>query len=214
MDGETEDNRIRTLSIEAAIGDRSWMQESAQLDHLSVAQVSDRVSVVRLPRFETFTGTVFTAVTDPTQKPGARSVVVAIRGSTAQRINDLNDFQDLLQTAGIPPIESAETALDIARQYAVTLGTEYPQYSEELSVLESADEIAMPNDESVPVSIDELVEKPTVHHDEDHFHVQFVTWTAVSGILKKFEVDITDDGTVSVGETELRDGVGQFWLPK
>jgi hypothetical protein len=168
---------------------------------------------VPLPSNKAFGDVLFFAVLDPTEKPGTRSQVVVMIGKEARAIRTIRDFQQLIIEKRVRPA-SAETALDIAKQYVFVLGFKYPQYTDKVKILNSLQDILLRVNESVPAQLQSLIRPPEVQKQGGNFLVHVFAWSEVGGELRGFDFRCSKEGRFEAKVNVLRESLGKAWLPK
>src|SRR5215831_9440025 len=119
----TNDAELKSQVTRSALQDRSWMKNPHLLNSVTEAQAVSRLNIEPIPMAGVFKRVRFFVVTDPTEKPGIRSLIIAISGDNeAQRICSLDDFQRLLIENHLSIRSNAE-ALLVAEFYVQLLGT-------------------------------------------------------------------------------------------
>jgi hypothetical protein len=207
------DDQTKDLVIRIALQDPSWMRHPEMLSNAAASVVS-RITVWPIPAYAFFEGTRFFTVNDPTEKPGARSLVIAVaRNGTAYPLRTNDDFQRLL-VENNRGVTSGDEALEVAKQYAYILGLRYPRYWDELRFLSSSGEIPLKPGETIPDQLLAEIRPPRIQAEAGGFSIRLCTWTSVGGMLKCLYVQLSTEGAIKVTETLLGEGIGQAWLPK
>jgi hypothetical protein len=213
-DNQEDAQRVVDKIAQAALQDRSWMRNPQALADLKEAEVASRLTIVPIPADGVFAGTQFFAITDPTEKPGSRAIVIAItKDEQAHPIISADDFHQLILHLHLR-IESKAEALQVAEQYVRIPGSRYPQYWEKTRILTSSGEIPLNPNETLPEKLHTLIQPPRVEEKDDGFFIQLFTWSELGGELKRFDFQLSKEDKIAVNEKLLSDGLGKAWLPK
>jgi hypothetical protein len=214
QDNEESRKEVEGIVARAALQDNSWMSNPQALAGLTPGEAASRLTIVPIPAGKVFAGTLFFAVTDPTEKPGSRAIVIAVAGDRqAYPITSADDFQQLVSLSRLV-IQSTAEALQVAEQYVRILGSRYPQYWEKIKILTSAGEVPLNPGETLPEKLQALIQPPLVEERDGGFVIRLFTWTELGGELKRFDFQLSREGNIAVQETLLADGLGKSWLPK
>jgi hypothetical protein len=214
QDNEEAREEVKDVVAQAALQDRSWMSNPQALASLTAGEAASRLSIVPIAAGEIFEGNLFFAVTDPTEKPGSKAIVIGIaRDKQAYPITSTDDFQQLVSRNRLV-LQSTADAFQLAEQYVRIFGSRYPQYWEKIKILTSAGEIPLEPDESLPEKLNASIQPPLVEERDDGFAIQLFSWTELGGELKRFDFQISKEGNIAVKETLVGDGLGKHWLPK
>lgn len=205
---------VERVVIGIALHDRSWMAKPSILDQLTEDEIAARLTIQAMPTPSVLTPVLFFVVVDPTRKPGANAIIIAV---TDERhgflLRSKDDFQQLVRLRGLR-IDSSQTAMDIATQYVRLLGSRYPRYWEQIRFLTSIADVPLRPGEVLPEVFLARFHPPLVQGRGSNFVVDFFTWTELGGQLKGFEFQISAEGQFAVTEITFAEDVGRAWLPK
>jgi hypothetical protein len=210
MDRHPETTRL-TVAAQAAVADPSWMRHPERVG-AQTAGIASALTIVPIASVPFFDQHQFFAVSDPTEKPGVAIVIAVSDDLTATVLRSPNDFGQLLADLK-RPIESDSAALEIAEQFAATLGANYPQYTPNVVVLDSIGDIPPRPGSSIPTEI-RGVQPPLVEPTASGYQVTLWTWSRVGGDVRRLTFDVSRSGDFSVDVRQAAEGVGASWLPK
>lgn len=208
------DRDVHDLVAGAALQDSSWMRNPQRLVMLTEADITSKLNIQTIPTFKVFEGTRFFVVTDPTEKPGTASIIIAILlDQELQPLISAKDFHKLL-LRDKHRIQSTSEALQVAQQYLLLFGSRYPQYWDKIKTLTTLADIPLKPNEILPGNLYDLIQAPVVETGDKGFIIRLFIWTELGGELKSFEFELSTNGKLTVKETLLAEHVGRAWLPK
>jgi hypothetical protein len=204
----------KDLVIRVALEDKSWMSNPSAVGNLGEGEVAGRIRVVAVPTPDLFGGARFYVATDPTEKPGSRTLIVVVGPrDQAQPMRSREDYPRFIKERCLR-VQSIDGAWEIAQNYVRLFGYAYPQYWNAIKFLESYDQIPLKPGEVLPDSLRSLIQSRKLEQKQDGFFVRVFTWTQLGGQLKRFEISIASNGAFEAREEQLALDLGQVWLPK
>ena len=214
MDLHMHCNEIPQTVIEETVRDRGWMANPEIIEDLSTEDIAARINFVKIPGCDACGTLRLFVATDPTEKPGTKTVIILVSGDkAAERLDGEKAFIDAIKKL-CSPIKSEQDALCLAKLFIHTVGNSYPQYWEKTRFLSSPNDVPLREGETLPDELQRKIKSPEIKRKNGGYVGEIFVWTELGGILRIYRFSISDKGELLVRTTTLGENIGHGWLPK